>query len=866
MTVAIHIHYHTNPGESLQIVADGIPIDLEWRGGGWWGGRVALAEVGSYHYRVVAFGETVAEEPPPRREPPPTGDIELVDRWRPPDPTRLSRRSALFTHSLAALHPASEATASGGVRFRLHEPWIPPGMVPAVVGAAEALGAWDPERAVAMAPAPFPHWEARVDLETPAGEYKYILVDDREAVVQWEAGPNRILPGTSAGPAIVDDDELRGLPPWRGAGVAIPVFALRTAAGLGVGQFTDLIPFADWAADVGLRVIQLLPVNDSVLNHDWDDSYPYNPVSVQALHPLYVDIAAIAGHGTEKAIRRAQAELNDLAEIDYVRVMRAKWSLLRAAYTNLRAALDDDDGFADFVDDQWDWLGPYSVWCWLRDRHGSPDSADWDVYQQFSAAVVDNLAAPDSPHYDELRFYWFVQFHLHHQLNQAAAHVRSRGVALKGDLPIGVAPQSVEVWAYPELFNVGTQSGAPPDAFAVRGQNWGFPTYDWDRMAGDDYSWWQARFRALGAYVDAYRIDHVLGFFRIWEIPPGGYDGLVGHFRPSLPLSAEVVAEAVAPADPEELTRPWSDAEVASIFGEHSGAIVDEFLRPHGDGWALRPEYISQEAVRRGWEGFVPDLAAAERAVLERALLDIAADVLLLPVEEGYFPRISWRDTSHYRGLDEGQQERFDVMAIDFFHHRHLALWEAQGRRTLPAVVGATNLLACGEDLGMVPAVVPVVMNELGLLALEIERMPKRLGEWIADPAAAPYLSVVSPGTHDTSTLREWWEEDPALTARYWRDALGQIGEPPPTATADVVAAVIDRQLASPAMLSIIPMADLMGIHDKVRRTDFHAERINDPADRHNRWQYRLHLSVAELSAAAEFNEAVRAMISAAGR
>lgn len=869
MQITFRIHYATAYGQRVELLVDDTsPQPLDWAGGGWWRTTVDMEPGALYRYRVVLGEEVVAVELGPARSAPHAPrPVTVVDRWRPPDSSRLSRQSAFFRRARGSQFPGpapAHTAAAPEVAFRLIEPAVPDGHRPAVVGAAAALGAWDVARAVPLEPSPYPWWEGNIG--AAAGAYKYVLLDPEGSVTEWETGPDRVLPDLEgAGPVIVNDDEIRGLAGWRGAGVAIPVFALRSDRDVGVGQFTDLEPLADWAAGVGLSVIQLLPVNDTVLHHDWDDSYPYNPTSVQALHPLYIDLDEVAGDDASLCaqIETARREVNDLPEIDYVRVMELKWGLLRAAYATAAATLDHDDDFADFVDREWEWLGPYSAWCALRDRNGTPDFRAWGGHALFDQSTVTTMATPGAAEYDDLRFHWFVQFHLHRQLTRAADYARSCGVALKGDLPIGVAPESAEVWAMPDLFHVGAQTGAPPDAFAVRGQNWQFPTYDWDRMAADGYGWWQSRFRALARYVDVYRIDHVLGFFRIWEIPPSADDGLLGHFRPSLPLNEDEVRAALDDVDLGRLMRPLIDpADLEARFGAHAALVRSEFLEEVDGLLGLVSGAATQRRIMEAFDrGALAALPREDRSAVRRALLDAAAEVLLVDVDGGYQPRISWEATEPYHRLTTDQQVRFDALAIDFFHHRHTVQWEQQGRITLPAVVAATDLLACGEDLGMVPDLVPRLMNEMGLLSLEIERMPKRLGAWIADPAEAPYLSVVSPSTHDTTTIRMWWEEDRALIDRYWREALRREGDAPATATPEVCETIMRRQLASPAMLCVIPMSDLLAMDGDLRREEIATERINDPANRHNKWRYRLQLTLDELAAADAFNHRLRAMI-----
>jgi 4-alpha-glucanotransferase len=863
MPTSFHIHYATAFGQQIEIVIDGVAHPMEWAEDGWWSTPVDAPPGASYHYRVSHDGEIIAVETEPHRTMQDDAPGHVVDRWRDADPARLSRESALFTRSLTARHPAT-VESDGDTTLRLLEPWIPEGAQVRAVGDGAPLGDWDPGAGIELSPSPYPWWEASADIGRPA-EYKYVVVHGDDIV--WESGPNRTIPATE-GPTLVHDDEVRGLPGWRGAGIAIPVFSLRTGRGIGSGQFTDLVPLAEWAATMGVSVIQLLPVNDTVLDHDWQDSYPYNPVSVQALHPLYIDLDDIPGAGITAEVDKARSELDHLPEMDYVAVMERKWELLRRAYTNLSAALDSDDGFQSFVDREWDWLGPYSAWATLRDRHGTGDFTRWGADAAFDEKRVETMATPGGADHDDLRFHWFVQYHLQRQLTSAANHARRLGVALKGDLPIGVAPESVEVWTRPELFHIGAQTGAPPDAFAVLGQNWQFPTYDWDRMAEDGFRWWRDRFTALARYVDVYRIDHVLGFFRIWEIPPDADDGLLGHFRPSLPLSRTVVEQTLWPVDVDAMTRPAvAEDALPRLFGAHADRVRSGFFSAGERGLRLMPGVADQRRILTAFDnGILADLPDDQRTRIRRGLLDVAADVLLLEVGDGYQPRISWQDTEHYRRLTPEQRASFDEMAIDFFHHRHQQQWEEQGRLTLPAIVGATNLLTCGEDLGMVPDMVPDVMNDLGLLSLEIERMPKRLGAWTADPAGAPYLSVVSPSTHDTTTLRMWWRDDRVVAQRMWNEKLGGEGEAPVDLSGPIAEVLVRRQMASPAMLCIVPLSDLLAIDETLRRDDPDAERINDPADRHNRWRYRLHLTIGELAGADGFNDRLRSIITDNGR
>ena len=177
-----------------------------------------------------------------------------------------------------------------------------------------------------------------------------------------------------------------------------------------------------------------------------------------------------------------------------------------------------------------------------------------------------------------------------------------------------------------------------------------------------------------------------------------------------------------------------------------------------------------------------------------------------------------------------------------------------EAMQKLPSLKRVTDMLICGEDLGMVPACVPEVMRDLGLLSLEIQRMPKAPGLDFSRPADAPYLSVVTPSTHDMSTIRGWWTEDRVLTQKFFNRELGLAGEAPPEASAEIVEAVVRQHLASPAMWSVFQLQDLLGLDGKLRRADVEAERINVPAIPNFYWRYRLHLNLEELQRAKAFN------------
>ncbi|MEM9712628.1 MAG: 4-alpha-glucanotransferase, partial [Actinomycetota bacterium] len=499
--------------------------------------------------------------------------------------------------------------------------------------------------------------------------------------------------------------------------------------------------------------------------------------------------------------------------------------------------------FAAFIADESDWLDDYAAFCILRDAHG-PDLSRWGVHATHDAERIATLVDPDGPRGREATFHRWIQWHLHLQLDAAAEHARRLGVALKGDLPIGVSADSADVWSAPELFDRSASVGAPPDDFSAAGQNWQFPVYRWEVMARDGYAWWRRRLTAMARSFDAYRIDHVLGFFRIWKVPTDQVDGTLGRFEPCLPLTADEVRDRLGWFDHDRLCHPWLTAETLEHhLGESLDELVGDLLIDLGDGsYHLRADLATQSAIE---ERFADDPRL-------EALLRLPAEVLLLEVvgadgTVGYHPRVDPARTRSFHSLTEDERARWTDLQNDFFHRRHGELWQRWGLTTLPAVLDASELLVCGEDLGVVPDFVPGVLRELGVLTLEIERMPKQLGSRIADPAAAPELSVVATGTHDMPTMRTWWETERAQAADVWR-AVGRSEAPPQDCGPDVATTIVRQHLDAPAQWAILPLQDLLAIDGDLRHPDPAAEQINVPSNPKHVWSYRMHVTVEELA------------------
>ncbi|GGF03471.1 4-alpha-glucanotransferase [Hymenobacter cavernae] len=793
--------------------------------------------------------------------------IELEDYWRPPAQPENEVTTAAFTQALmrraGRARSGSEAVGSGPtVRFQLLAPRVDTNYQVCVLGSDSALGAWDASQALVLSDAHYPTWTAEVNLAQPdqTTRYKYgIWNPETRQIVELEGGDDRLITPLN------DEKTLRVLADerfryttgnWRGAGVAMPVFSLRSQRGLGVGEFPDLKLLVDWAVSTGLKMVQVLPINDTTATHTWVDSYPYAAISVFALHPQYLNLEAVAelaNSAHQQELAQLRTELNGRDFVDYEPVMNAKWKFIKLLYQQEKARFLADPAFHAFREEQKSWLVPYAAFSALRDRFGTADFHKWpEEYRTPNIAA--ELTGEDQPDFDEFGLHFFTQFHLDKQLRDAVEYARSKGVVVKGDLPIGIYRHSVDAWTQPELYHMDRQAGAPPDDFSLTGQNWRFPTYNWEQMAEDCYAWWKQRMGHLSRYFDALRIDHILGFFRIWEILGHSVEGLLGHFAPALPLHRHEIEQRIGWFDYGRLCEPYIRWHMLTdIFREQTQAVYEEFLDAVDHGiFRLKEHVRTQRQIEEVFEQKIKDdpSNAEHYRWLRTNLYKLPNEVLFVPAEEPdfYHPRITLHLSVSFRELDEHTRHRLKDLYDDFFYRRHEEFWRQQGLVKLPPVRYATNMLICGEDLGMVPASVPGVMRELGMLGLNIQRMSSDPSVEFGNPATAPYLSVVSPGSHDMSTLRGWWEEDRTLTQRFFEHQLGHLGKQAPYECEPwIIREILAQHLASPAMWAIFPLQDLLALDAQVRRANPQEEQINVPANPQHFWKYRLHLPLEEL-------------------
>lgn len=771
--------------------------------------------------------------------------------------------------------PSSLDVLTSSYRLVLKALPAPKGWHWAVVGASKKLGEWNVAAAKRLQRTGVYEWGIALGSTdfTEGTEYKYLLVNDADATqVKWEQGGNRVLMPTALEQneaAVHTDIRPRiDMAPWRGAGVVVPVFSLRSKGSFGVGDFGDLAYFVEWAFIAGLRAVQLLPINDTTTTGTWRDSYPYSGISVFALHPLYLDLREWEHLPIYQSRKEKGEYLNSLPELDYESVYKEKMAFLRELFVQIGKKTLRSVAFKSFCKENNRWLSAYARFCRLRDEYGTANFREWKEN-------ADDMLCLTVEQQDTENFHCFVQFLLHRQLEAVHRKAQSSGVVLKGDIPIGICRDSVPAWADTRLFHFDGQAGAPPDAFAKHGQNWGFPTYNWEEMRKDGYAWWKERFRHMGRYFDAYRIDHVLGFFRIWEIPYQHVYGLLGYFRPALPLTKEEIKNWGFGGNVEELARPILTAQrlaelEATLDGQKLGAYFEEIVMANGQqGYALKEAYTSQRSL----------YAAIADERLRQVVMDVVAEVLFIEDTDRphtYHPRIASQETWRFSTLTAEEQHAYNRLYDDFFYVRHNEFWAAEAMKKLPEIIGSSDLykaeatesslLPCAEDLGMVPSSVKGVLEALDVLSLEIQRMPKRYGLRFDNLSQNPWLSVSTIATHDMPPFRLWWHEQREQTQAFWSEVLAGCGEAPVEATPEICEKVVSMHLESPSMFCLLALQDLLAIDPTLRHPNPWAEQINVPSNPEQYWRYRMHISIENLIAATNFNEKLRALILRSGR
>lgn len=882
MICHFYIKYKTNYGQSLVIRVEHEggqeyrDIDLTYLNEEFWSGSFDSDDLGGqdiirYRYILREQGRDdrfdLCQNRTIHLKKMETGELNILDDWQ-----EYSYEESVFsTKPFVQVFDNVKIKETSAKKpthiFEVRSTHLPDDKILCLCGAGKKLNDWDLASPVLLKRKKNT-WSVKLNLskEKFPLEYKFGVYNTKlRKAVFLEDGSNRVLHQLGDKQAVNLLNQFTQLRQysWKGAGVNVQLSSLKSEKSWGIGDFTDLNLLTDWSVKTGIKMIQLLPINDTIAHHDKKDSYPYSAISAFALHPVFLNVEKLAHQSNitipQKTLKKI-SELNATGHLDYESVSAVKLDIIRQIYQKEKYSFKDDFGYFEFFDLNRHWLVPYAAFSYLRDKSGTPDYENWGEHAVYDESRIQDLVSPDKPHYDDIAIHYFTQYHLHLQLLDAVDYAHKNGVIIKGDLPIGVGRHSVDTWMYPHLFHMDMQAGAPPDAFTIKGQNWSFPTYNWDIMRNDNYAWWRFRMEHMSNYFDAIRIDHVLGFFRIWSIPMDAVEGIFGRFIPTIPLYADDFSRSGLYFDEARLCNPYINEDIIhQSFGEHAQWVKENIL----DGYSFKPAFNTQRKVADYFQ------QNPDKAFLKQALFDLHCNVILLRDKDragAYHFRINIQMTSSFSHLSGYEQNILNKMYHRYFFESQNDLWHREVQTKLDAIQHGSSMLICAEDLGMVPEMVEDVLKEREMLSLQVQRMPKASTENFTHPGNASYLTVVTPSTHDMSTIRQWWEEDRINTQVFFNQIMGHHGEAPYYCEPWVAREIILQHLRSPAMWAVFLLQDLMAIDSEVRRENPHEERINIPADPDHYWNYRMHCTLESLLGKEEYCADLHRMITHAGR
>jgi 4-alpha-glucanotransferase len=651
-------------------------------------------------------------------------------------------------------------------------------------------------------------------------------------------------------------------------GIAIPVGALKTSDSCGIGEFLDLIPFADFCQKAGIDLVQLLPVNDT-----GTESSPYSALSAFALHPVYIRLSELP---EATPFMTEIAELGERYEYRqrfcYREIRENKLALLRLIYNINENRIVDSKELADWIRDN-PWITEYAVFMLQKRRNFDASWKTWDKMRTPSHSEIQERWNNPAKRSEHLFFAW-VQMRLDGQFRRAVEACEKAGIALKGDIPIMMNEDSCDAWASPEFFRDDLRAGSPPDGPNPLGQNWGFPIYNWDNLRETDFDWWKNRLRQSSKYYHAYRIDHILGFFRIWSIPSGEGSGYLGWPTPHTPITQKELAERGFTGDrlrwicePHVSTRVIEEINGGDYLGAHG--LMKKLMNRIGQEelWLFKSEIRNESDIRAA---AIPEAAkeALTRAWRNRMMQVTGRDALGKPT---YAPVWEFRQSTAWASLSDGEKNSMEAFIREKADKDEI-LWKNQAEELLGELTSSVDMLACAEDLGTIPACVPSVLEKLGILGLKVIRWERRWaepGQPFKALSAYPELSVATTSVHDSTTLRGWWEQESG--AREFLSAWKPESCGFPAGTSDrffaryspeAAAFALKTLAATSARILVLPVQDVLALSGEYYRLSADEERINIPGSVNDfNWTYRLPDTIENLTGNEKLLTSIRATL-----
>ncbi len=619
-------------------------------------------------------------------------------------------------------------------------------------------------------------------------------------------------------------------------GVAIPVSSLRTESSCGVGEFSDLKYFADWCKEAGLDLIQILPVNDTGYQ-----SSPYSALSAFALHPIYISIPELPeSKKFKQEIEKLKNKWEKKENINFNAILKDKVKLLKKIYKESSESIINNKKILGWEKKN-QWIKSYASYSYLKEKNKELPWEEWKNSNDLTSEEIENFYEKNRKN---MHFYSWIQYHLEKQLSSSASYMESIGVNLKGDLPILMNVDSADVWEFRDIFNTKNRAGAPPDMFSEDGQNWGFPTYNWDVMEKNNYKWWKDRLKQASKFYHAYRIDHVLGFFRIWTIPEKYQSGSMGYYKPNVFITPNELGKIGISGDRLKwMSEPHVPGyELRNRLGIESNDAIKSLLVQIGneDLYLFRDEVKSVQYILDNQE--LSDDAKS-------TMINFYHNIALLKVDEdSYTTTWFYYNSRAFHSLSDHEKYLLSEL-LNSKNSESMFIWEAQGLKLLDFMKNSQDMLVCAEDLGTIPACVPKVLEELKILGLHITRWSRRYEEY-GDPYIKPseynYLSVSTPAVHDSTTVRQWWSE---LTINNEVSRALNLDVPlEKNPSGEEIYRLYEALLKTSSKIAMFQFQDLLAIDEDLRRDDPESERINVPGTvTDENWSYRIDFTIEQL-------------------
>lgn len=767
--------------------------------------------------------------------------IEISDTYRWPDPVMNSLTRSAFTSVLTKrtsptasprISPNSVQPNEVSLIFTAVCPWVKKNQTLAIVGSCPQLGLWTPDRSITLTDAEFPFWTASITVSRDCFpfQYKYVICDNEiveeteEPLYIWEEGENHECLGITSNLVDLTFPSTVIITDWyvnpnkelfRGMGIHLPLFSLRTSENCGIGEYSDIRHLVDLCKSIGSSMIQLLPLNDTSSScnaDDPDDKNPYHSISCFALHPIYINLLEILPNLPSDIFNEIQSKRYEYSQndaVNYQQVYRFKLSILNRIFIRIKDEVVNDKEFIDFCDDNEDWLTPYSIFCLLRDENHSSEFWSW---KDNSFVTPDTLQRLHKQRENETTFLKWIQFIADQQLRASKEYATSQRVILKTEIPFGIQRNSVDCWSNPRLFDI--------NMYEV---NYGYAAYNWRAMKSTNFSWWKKRLARISAFYHSAQLNHIYGFFRSQLCH---VDGVVSQYQPSTGISRQEL-ESRGLWDIDRYTKPYIRFHhLREKFNEDASTISKEFfvarnIDHNDDYYDFKESFITIKTINQHLETLIPE--KEKRSSYSQHLLELLNNVILIQGlnNDSFHFRADLASDQPISSLKELDNNQRQVILDLSNEYKHKSFWINEAIPRLQILANSNNLLLFSEETEQDLQDFDHEIEAQSIIPLKVPRYSKELS------TSFSYFSQCEPALPNTSTIRGWYEENKTITRSFCKDELGQNdNEIVEYCYTDTLVKIIDRYMKSPSMWCVFMLQDIVNTFDRLRREYPNEERI----------------------------------------